>query len=86
MQIVIGVNLITLEAFLIAYVNIPIVGKTKIGEVRGNLHTGIWIDINPVIARGKIGLTLENNKEVWLHVDLTSPFGSVKKDVRLFSL
>ena len=70
---------------VVGYVNldVPFFGKKKIVDISGSLTRGTWQSFDLSLVSGKVGVTCENGHEIWIHVNVSSTFGSFTKDDRL---
>ena len=57
-------------------------------DVSGSLKTGVAINIDLVAAKGTITFTLQNQKEVWVDLDLEATFDHKKyeKSEKIFDI
>ena len=74
-----------MEADITAFVDIPHIGELKIGEFKGNLKTGIEINVGIRIVSGTFRLYLDGGY-VWLQYNVVCLSKVEKGAYELFEL
>ncbi|KAF8596563.1 hypothetical protein BDV93DRAFT_528002, partial [Ceratobasidium sp. AG-I] len=68
-------------------VNIPFLGYKELAGLSGDLNKGVSAAIDAYAVRGEVRVFLKDGKQVWIRLELSSPFFSVQgKEFKIFTL
>ncbi|KAF8596566.1 hypothetical protein BDV93DRAFT_610835 [Ceratobasidium sp. AG-I] len=68
-------------------VSIPFIGYKELANLSGDLNKGVSTAIDAYAVKGKVKLFLKDGKQVWIRLELSSPFFSAQgKEFKIFTL
>ncbi|KAF8602923.1 hypothetical protein BDV93DRAFT_545064 [Ceratobasidium sp. AG-I] len=68
-------------------VSIPFLGFKELAAISGDLSQGVSADVDAYAVKGKVTIFLKDGKQVWIRLELSSPFFSAQgKEFKIFTL
>lgn len=66
-------------------VKIPFLGYKELAAISGNLNKGVSVGIDAFAVKGTVTFFLRNGKELWIKLELSSPFFStISQEFKIF--